>query len=127
MTKLDIGVIGLGPMGLNLSQNLADHRFTVGVHSRTAKTVESAVTIDSRLDASTSLRELFRKLKRPRTVLLMIPAGKPVDEQIATLLPDLSAGDIVIEAGNSHYSDTIRREVTFSERGLHFIGLSTLR
>ena len=123
MTKLDIGVIGLGPMGLNLSQNLVDHRFTVGVHSRTARTVEAAVASDSRLDGSTTPQELFRKLKRPRTVLLMIPAGKPVDEQIATLLPNLSAGDIVIDAGNSHYADTIRREATFSERGLHFIGL----
>ena len=123
MAKLDIGVIGLGPMGLNLSRNLADHRFAVGVHSRTATTIESAIATDARLYGSASMKELLRKLKSPRTILLMVPAGKPVDEQIATLLPDLSVGDIVIDGGNSHYSDTVRREAMLSEHGLYFIGL----
>jgi 6-phosphogluconate dehydrogenase len=123
MRKLDIGVIGLGPMGLNLSRNLADRGFGVGVHSRTAESVAAAVKEDARLDGSTSTGDLIGRLKSPRTLLLMIPAGKPVDDQIAALLPELSVGDIVIDGGNSHYLDTVRREAALSARGLHFVGL----
>ncbi len=123
--KADIGLIGLAVMGENLVLNIESRGFTVAVFNRTTERVTDFVHgrgKDKKIIPSYSLEELISNLKRPRKVMLMVKAGKPVDDFIEKLLPLLEKGDIIIEGGNSHFPDTIRRTQYVESKGLLYIG-----
>ena len=125
MSQSRIGVTGLAVMGQNLARNLARHGIPVVVHNRTAARTEELVARhggEGPMTPAYSLEELAAALPRPRRVLLMVKAGKPVDAVIAELLPHLEPGDILIDGGNSWYEDTRRRGAELARHGIRFIG-----
>lgn len=113
MAQADIGLIGLGTMGSALALNIAEKGFTIAVWNRTtSKThdfVDEAGALADRIIPCETLEDLSRALKAPRAVILMVPAGDPVDDQIAALDPYLAPDDLVIDAGNANFRDTMRR------------------
>lgn len=115
---LDLGLVGLGVMGKNLVLNLADHGFSVAVHDARA----SAIQDPAPAVACDSLPELVRALRRPRVVLLVVPAGDAVDAVVGELTVLLESGDVVADCGNSHYRDTERRAEALAGRGIEFVG-----
>ena len=120
-----IGVTGLAVMGRNLARNFARHGHQVAIHNRTfAKTEDLLAEAGSEgtFIASETLADFVASLERPRRVLIMVKAGPGTDAVIDELIPLLEEGDIVIDAGNAHYPDTIRREARLAELGLHFVG-----
>lgn len=123
--KADIGLIGLAVMGENLVLNMESHGFTVAVFNRTVEKVDAFLAGRAKgkniLGAHT-LQELIALLKRPRRIMLMVKAGKAVDDFIEMLLPLLEPGDIIIDGGNSHFPDSIRRTKYLESKGLLFIG-----
>ena len=121
----DIGLIGLAVMGQNLVMNMNDHGFTVAVFNRTTSKVDEFLegsAKGSKVVGTHSVQDLCDALKRPRRIMLMIQAGKAVDAVLQELLPFLEPGDIVIDGGNSHYTDSMRRCQMFEEKGLLFVG-----
>ncbi len=121
----DFGVIGLAVMGQNLVLNLSDHGHKVAVYNRTAqRTVDfiSGAAAGMDIFGAHDLESFVDLLDSPRMILLMIKAGQPVDDQIEALLPLLDEGDIIIDGGNSLYTDSERRCVSLAEKGLHFVG-----
>jgi 6-phosphogluconate dehydrogenase len=125
MSKADIGLIGLAVMGQNLVLNMNDHGFTVAVFNRTASKVDKFLETGAKgtkVIGTHSLEELVNSLKKPRRIMLMVQAGKPVDEFIEMLLPLLDPGDIIIDGGNSNYNDSIRRTAYIESKGLLFVG-----
>ncbi len=120
-----MGLIGLAVMGQNLALNINDNGYTLAVYNRSNEKTEEFLAgsaKDSKIIPSFSLEELVSQLKSPRRVMLMIKAGKPVDLTIEALLPLLDEGDIIIDGGNSHFPDTIRRSKELEEKGILFIG-----
>lgn len=117
----DIGIVGLGTMGRNLALNMRDRGFSVCGLDRSEEACARASAEGVRTVGS--LPELITRLRRPRRVLLMLPAGNAIDEQLADLLPWLDEGDAVIEGGNSHYRDTMRRAPMLERRGFGYVGL----
>ena len=118
-TSADIGVIGLAVMGRNLVLNMDDHGFTVAVFNRTTEKVGEFLQGDAagtRVIGAYSLNELVGTLERPRKVLLMIKAGPAVDATIDALLPLLDEGDIIVDGGNSEFTDTIERTARLRAR-----------
>ena len=125
MSKADIGLIGLAVMGENLVLNMANHGFTVAVYNRTTSRVDEFVNgrgADKSIIGTRSVEDLCASLKSPRRVMIMVKAGAVVDQVIESLLPHLEKGDIVIDGGNTHFPDSIRRTKALEERGLLFIG-----
>ena len=125
MTVADIGLIGLAVMGQNLVLNMDDHGYTVAVYNRTtARTTEflDGPARDTRVIGVTTLEDLVATLRRPRRIMLMVKAGRAVDETIRRLIPLLDEGDIVIDGGNSHFEDSTRRTRELREAGLRFVG-----
>lgn len=125
MTQADIGLVGLAVMGQNLALNMNDHGYTVAVFNRTTQKVDDFLAgpaKGSNIVGAHSLEEFFANLKRPRVVLLMVKAGKPVDEFIEHFRPYLEKGDIIIDGGNSHYTDTNRRVQALKQQGIVFLG-----
>ena len=125
MSKADIGLIGLAVMGENLAINMEGKGFTVAVYNRSIEKVRNFVggrAKEKNIMGVYSIRELADALKKPRKIMLMVKAGKPVDGFIESLLPYLDKGDIIIDGGNSHFPDTIRRTRYVEEKGLLFIG-----
>ena len=123
--KADIGVVGLAVMGENLILNMESRGFTVACYNRTVGKVDAFIGgrgAGKRLIGCRSIQELVDALKPPRRIMLMVKAGQPVDDFIAKTAPLLSPGDILIDGGNSHYPDTIRRSRELEARGLLFIG-----
>lgn len=125
MNMVDIGVIGLAVMGENLIMNMESKGFSVAVYNRTQEKVTRFLegrAKGKRIKGAASLKELVSLLAPPRRVLLMVKAGKPVDELIDALLPLLSPGDVILDGGNSHYQDSQRRMELVESKGMYFIG-----
>ena len=123
--KADIGLIGLAVMGENLVLNMENKGFTVAVYNRSVEKVENFVQGRGKgknFLGARSIEEFVGMIKRPRKVMMLVKAGQPVDELIEQLLPFLEAGDIVIDGGNSHFPDTIRRAKYIENKGLLYIG-----
>lgn len=124
--QYDFGMIGLGTMGRNLLLNMADHGFAaIGYDKDTAKTtlLESSATPGTTVKGAASLAEMVELLKPPRKIMMLVPAGPIVDSVIKDLLPLLGPGDIVIDGGNSHYTDTLKRIEYLKDRNIHFTGM----
>lgn len=125
MPQADIGLIGLAVMGQNLALNMNDHGFTVAVFNRTTSKVDDFLegpAKGSQIIGTHSLKEFFETLKKPRKFILMVKAGAPVDEFIELCLPYLEPGDIIIDGGNSLFTDTNRRCDELKKKGIFFIG-----
>ncbi len=125
MKKADIGLVGLAVMGENLVMNMESKGFTVAVYNRTTSKVTNFVegrANGKNIIGTYSLQELADNLKKPRKVMMMVKAGQPVDDFIDKLLEVLEEGDIIIDGGNSHFPDTIRRTAYVESKGLLYIG-----
>ena len=123
--KADIGLIGLAVMGENLVMNMESKGFTVAVYNRTVEKVDNFTNGRAKgknIIGCHSIQELADNLERPRKVLLLVKAGQPVDDFIEKLLPVLEPGDVIIDSGNSHFPDTIRRCEYVESKGLLYIG-----
>jgi len=128
--KADIGMIGLAVMGENLALNMESKGFTVAVYNRTVAGVEEGVVerfIHGRgkgknFIGSETIADFVKSLACPRRIMMMVKAGRPVDELIEQLLPLLDKGDIIIDGGNSHFPDTIRRTKQIESKGMLFVG-----
>jgi len=123
--KADIALIGLAVMGQNLILNMNDHGFTVVAFNRTVSKVDDFLAKEAKgtnVIGAHSIEEMVGLLKRPRRVMLMVKAGRAVDEFIEHLLPHLEPGDIIIDGGNSLFEDTIRRTKFVESKGLLFVG-----
>ena len=121
----DIGLIGLAVMGQNLVLNMNDHGFKVAVFNRTVSKVDDFLAVEAKgtqVAGAHSIEELAALLKRPRRVMLMVKAGDTVDQMIDKVVPHLEPGDIVIDGGNSLYSDSTRRTRDLAAKGILFIG-----
>ncbi|MCX7935241.1 MAG: NAD(P)-binding domain-containing protein, partial [Planctomycetota bacterium] len=122
----DIGLIGLAVMGQNLVLNMCDHGYTVAVYNRTTQKMRDFVNSDAakgkKIIACETLADLVKAIRPPRPIMFMVKAGAAVDEQIEQLLPLIAKGDILIDGGNSHFADTIRRNNYLKEKGILFIG-----
>ncbi len=121
----DIGLIGLAVMGQNLVLNMDDHGYTVAVYNRTISKVDEFIAgpaEGTKVIGTHSLEEFAESLVAPRRVMLMIKAGSAIDAIIEELIPLLDEGDIIIDGGNSHFTDTIRRTSYVEGRGLRFVG-----
>ena len=120
-----IGVTGLAVMGRNLARNFARRGYTVAVHNRSYAKTASLVAdhgADGTFVPAESMADFVASLEVPRKIVIMVKAGGPTDAVIAELIPLLATGDIVIDAGNAHFPDTIRREAELAAHGLHFVG-----
>lgn len=123
--KSDIGVIGIAVMGENLILNMESKGFHVTAYNRTVDKVERFVNGRAKgknIYGASSIEDLINSLKSPRKVMLMVKAGKPVDDFIELLIPHLEPGDIIIDGGNSHFPDTERRVEYLESKGLLYIG-----
>ncbi|PQA54935.1 NADP-dependent phosphogluconate dehydrogenase [Siphonobacter curvatus] len=120
-----IGMIGLGTMGRNLLLNMADHDVAVAGYDTDASKAELLETEGQgkRVKGFVSLPDFIESLTSPRTIIMLVPAGKVVDSVIANLEPLLNQGDILIDSGNSHFTDTNRRVAELQSKGIHFFGM----
>ena len=124
--QFNFGMIGLGVMGRNFLLNMADNKFKViGFDKDNLKTsaLESSATPGTTVKGVGTLKEMIDLLEIPRKIMMLVPAGKPVDDVIEDLLPLVQPGDIIIDGGNSHYTDTLRRVKYLEEKHIHFIGM----
>ena len=122
----DFGMIGLGTMGRNLLLNMADHGFQVigfDKDPQKGSLLESSATQGTTVKGVNTLAEMVKQLKTPRKLMMLVPAGKPVDDVIGEILPLLETGDILIDGGNSHYTDTQRRIDFLKDKKIHFMGV----
>lgn len=125
MKKQDIGLIGLGVMGQNLILNMEDKGYSVAVYNRTSAKTENftnGAAKEKNILPTYSLEEFVNSLESPRKMILLVKQGKPVDDFIKKLIPLLNKGDLIIDAGNSYFKDTVRRNKELNDLGLLFIG-----
>jgi 6-phosphogluconate dehydrogenase len=118
-----LAMIGLGRMGGNMSERLMKGGHEVVVFDRSAEAVQKYVAQGA--TAASTTAEVTTKLSGPRIVWIMVPAGKPVDETIAALLPGLKSGDVIIDGGNSNYHESMRRAAELQPKGIHFVDSGT--
>jgi 6-phosphogluconate dehydrogenase len=126
MKTFDFGIVGLGVMGRNLLLNMADQKHAVaGLDLDTEKVLSLTQEANSQqqIKATTEVKEFVSLLKQPRAIMILVPAGKPVDTVIQSLLPHLDKGDILIDGGNTYFTDTNRRFSELSSKGIHFFGM----
>lgn len=124
--KAQIGLIGLGVMGENLLMNMESKGFHVACFNRTVQKVTDFINGRAKgknIQGASSLEELVTMLEKPRRIMIMVKAGSPVDDVIESLIPLLEQGDIIIDGGNSHFQDTIRRTAYVESKGLLYIGM----
>lgn len=122
----DIGMIGLGVMGRNLLLNMADHGFKVAGYDKDKSKVDSLLTDakeQGKVFGATTILDFMKLLKKPHKLIMLVPAGAPVDSAINEFIPYLEKGDLIIDAGNSHFKDTDIRTQRLSEQGFHFMGV----
>jgi 6-phosphogluconate dehydrogenase len=119
-----IGLIGLAVMGSNLARNIADKKYRITVYNRTTSVTEQFMREfgNKFLVGANNLKDFVASLERPRKIIIMVKAGTAVDTVIAELSPLLSAGDIIVDCGNSFYRDTARRFTELQAKGIHYIG-----
>ncbi|MBU1117077.1 MAG: decarboxylating NADP(+)-dependent phosphogluconate dehydrogenase [Bacteroidetes bacterium] len=125
MSKANIGLVGLAVMGENLVLNMESHGYTVAVYNRTTSKVDEFINGRAKgknIIGTHSIEEFVKSLESPRKVMLMVKAGKPVDSFIDQVIPFLEEGDIIIDGGNSHFPDTIRRTSYVESKGMLYIG-----
>jgi len=125
-TQYDFGMIGLGTMGRNLLLNMADNHFAVVGFDRTpakAAAFEASANPNTLVKGVSDYALMVQLLKKPRKIMMLVPAGRPVDDVINHLLPLLEKDDIVIDGGNSHFTDTLVRIKFLEEKGIHFMGI----
>ncbi|MHB1452392.1 MAG: NADP-dependent phosphogluconate dehydrogenase [Saccharofermentanales bacterium] len=124
MNKKQIGVIGLAVMGRNLALNIAEHGYSIAAYNRSPEKTGELCAEAGSMDilGTYSIDDFTEALELPRRIILMIRAGEAVDDIIAQLLPFLDQGDLIIDCGNSHYTDTIRRNRDLGLQGFHFMG-----
>jgi 6-phosphogluconate dehydrogenase len=125
MSKSQIGLVGLAVMGENLALNIERNGFPITIYNRTTDKTEALLAGRAKglkFTGARTVRELVASLERPRRIVLMVKAGAPVDDMVGQLTPLLEAGDIIIDGGNSHFSDTRRRDAAVKAKGLHFVG-----
>jgi 6-phosphogluconate dehydrogenase len=124
--QFDFGMIGLGVMGSNLLLNMADHNLAVigfDLDPERCHSLENAAGAGTKVKGVNSLSGLVQALKKPRKIMMLVPAGKPVDDVIESLLFCLEEGDILIDGGNTFYKDTLRRAEYLKDKGIHFMGM----
>ncbi|WP_432797965.1 NADP-dependent phosphogluconate dehydrogenase [Poriferisphaera sp. WC338] len=128
-TKNDVGLIGLAVMGQNLVLNMADHGFSVSVYNRTTAKMnefiekcEAEEPSANRVHGYAKLKAFVQSIAKPRKIIFLVKAGRPVDMVIDELLPLIDKGDILIDGGNSEWLDTIRREKDLAAKGINFVG-----
>jgi 6-phosphogluconate dehydrogenase len=122
----DIGLIGLGVMGRNFVLNMADHGYSVAAYNRTTEKTRDFMANevgDRPIKAGFELKEFIGLLKKPRAVIMLVAAGDPVDAVIKELLPLMEPGDLIIDGGNSHFTDTNRRVKFLAGQDMHFFGM----
>ena len=126
MNTFDFGIVGLGVMGRNLLLNMADQNFAVAgldLDTEKANSLQQEANQKHTIKATTHVQEFTQLIKQPRAIMLLVPAGKPVDSAIQSLLPFLDKGDIIIDGGNTYFTDTDRRFTELSAKGIHFFGM----
>lgn len=125
MKTAKIGLIGLAVMGANLARNIASKNIDISVYNRSKERTEAFIGKhgNAHLFAeSYDIAGFVASIERPRKIIVMVQAGKPIDMVIEELIPHLQAGDCVIDCGNSHYRDTVRRETYLASQGFRFMG-----
>ena len=120
---MELGMIGLGRMGANMTERLVLGGHKVITYDRSPEAIQRVV--DKGATGAASLADFVKKLSLPRAIWLMVPSGEPVDQTMDQLLPNLSKGDIIIDGGNSNYKDSIRRAEKMKSHGMHFIDAGT--
>jgi 6-phosphogluconate dehydrogenase len=120
---MELGMIGLGRMGANMTERLVRGGHKIITYDRSAEAIQRVV--DKGAVGAASLADFVKKLSLPRAVWLMVPSGDPVDQTIEQLLPSLAKGDTIIDGGNSNYKDSIRRGEKLKTHGMHFIDAGT--
>jgi 6-phosphogluconate dehydrogenase len=120
---MQLAMIGLGRMGGNMSERLMRDGHRMVVFDRSPEAVQKYAALGA--TGAASAQEVVSKLSAPRIVWIMVPAGKPVDDTIAALLPGLSRGDVIIDGGNSNFHDTMRRAKELEAKGIHFVDSGT--
>lgn len=126
MNAFDFGIVGLGVMGRNLLLNMADQKFAVaGLDLDKEKVLSLTEEANSQhtIKATTDVKEFVTLIQQPRAIMLLVPAGKAVDSAIESLIPYLDKGDIIIDGGNTYFTDTDRRSAELSAKGIHFFGM----
>ncbi|RYE10350.1 MAG: NADP-dependent phosphogluconate dehydrogenase [Hyphomicrobiales bacterium] len=129
MASADIGLIGLAVMGSNLALNIAEKGYAIAVHNRTASKIDDFMVVakeqglDGKVVPEADIKAFIQSVKRPRSIIIMVKAGKPVDEMIEQLLPMLEQGDAILECGNSLYTDSQRRYDYLKTKGIGYLGI----
>ena len=123
--RYEISMVGLGVMGRNLVLNMADHGFAVAGYDKDAAKVE-ALRQESKghdVRGAANIKEFIALLRRPRAIMMLVPAGAPVDSVIQDILPHLDKGDLIIDGGNSYFKDTDLRARNLAAQGIQFLGV----
>ena len=120
-----IGMVGLGVMGRNLLLNMADHGFSVVGYDKDSRQLEALrqESADRDICGAENIKDFIALLHPPRAIMMLVPAGAPVDSVIQDLVPHLDKGDTIIDAGNSYFKDTDLRARNLAEKELHFLGV----
>ena len=121
----EIGMIGLGVMGRNLLLNMADHGFSVAGYDKDPTKIEALrkESSERKIRGAENIVDFVALLRKPRAVMMLVPAGAPVDSVIKDLSPHLDKGDLIIDAGNSYFKDTDVRDGNLKAKGIHFLGV----